>query len=403
MGFQPTTTTTTLTAKLTPLGRQLLITNTNNLITKFALGDSDANYNTRNALNTGGVPAIGGDLGLNGTASNSTGNDISIRYPILINSLGSNLKSVDIASINVTPIIQNIGQNTIISGSTIKQVVINRNDTDSDYLTNLFTSFGLPLTENGKNTYTATTYANGGWSDTALSGLASDKIAVIAIDNSQYGENLDGKEIKLDLVTTAGTKTIYSTFQNTGTNLTSQDSAYKDNSTETIGLGLSLGFLVSDDILRPNGGDTTLSWSTGFGTTKPFSVNKKRQYNLRTDSNISLTADTVVGVAYLDKGLLVITEPSIVDEFDPSFSGASGTSVTANSVATNVVQNITCVAGRGEFGTSSNPTWSTGDTVRISEIGLYDDFNRLIAYGKFDRHILKQDASFASFGIKITV
>lgn len=403
MGFQNTATTTTLIAKLTPLGRQLLVTNTNNLITKFALGDSDANYNVTDTLGTGEVPAIGGNDGLNSTTSNSTGNDIAIRYPLLINSLGGNLKSVDPASINVTPVIQNVGQVANISGSSISQNLIDRNDTSSDSLVNLFTSFGLPLTENGKINYSATTFANGGWADTALSGLASDKIAVIGIDNTQYGENLDGKEIKLDLVTTAGTNTIYSTFQNTGVNLTSQDSAYKDNSTQTTNLGLSLGFLVSDDILKPNGGDTSLSWATGFGTSKPFSVNNKKQFNLRTDSNVSLTADTVIGVAYLDKGLLVITEPSIVDAFDPAFSGSSGTSVTTNSVATNVIQNITCVAGRGEFGTSSNPTWSTGDVVRISEIGLYDDFNRLIAYGKFDRQVLKQDASFASFGIKITV
>lgn len=44
MGFIPNATTTTLTAKLTPIGRQLLRSTNNNLITKFSLGDSDANY-----------------------------------------------------------------------------------------------------------------------------------------------------------------------------------------------------------------------------------------------------------------------------------------------------------------------------------------------------------------------
>ena len=403
MGFQTTATTTTLIAKLTPLGRQLLVTNTNNLITKFALGDSDANYNVSDPLETGQVPAMGGNNGLGGTTNNITGNDIAIRYPLLVNALGGNLKSVDPASINISTVVQNVGQIVNVSGASISQNLIDGTDTTNNPLANLFASFGLPLSQNGKNSYTATTYAQGGWSDTALSGLAADKIAVIGIDNTQYGESLDGKEIKLDLVTTGGTSTIYSTFQNRGTNLTSEDSAYKDGSTETTGLGLSLAFLVSDSILTPNGGDVALSWATGFGTTKPYSVNNKKLYNLTTDTNVALTADTVIGVAYLEKGLLVITEPSIVDAFDPAFSGSSGTSVTVNSVSTNVIQNVTCVAGRGEFSSSSNPTWTQGDVVRISELGLYDDQNRLIAYGKFDRQVLKQDASFSSFGIKITV
>ena len=400
MGYQPTATTTTLIAKLTPLGRRLLVTDTNNLITKFALGDSDANYNVPDELTTGQVPSLGGNLGLGGTANNSIGADTAIRYPLMINSLGGNLKSVDPASINVTNIVQNVGQSVGVSGTSISQNLIDFNDASTDSLVNLFTSFGLPVNQLEKDTISATTYASGGWGDTALSGLASDKIVVIGINNTQYGETLDGKELKLDLVTTAGTSTIYSTFQNKGVNLTSEDSTYKDTSPETTQLGLSVAFLVSDSVMTPNGGDPSLSWATGFGTNKPFSVNKKKLYNLTTNTNISSTADTVVGVAYLDKGLLVVTEPSIVDAFDPV---STGTSLTINSVSTNVVQNITCVAGRGEFGTSSNPTWSTGDVVRISEIGLYDNQNNLIAYGKFDRQVLKQDASFASFGIKITV
>ena len=107
-----------------------------------------------------------------------------------------------------------------------------------------------------------------------------------------------------------------------------------------------------------------------------------------------------MGIAYLDKGMLVITEPTIVDAFDVS---SSATSVTINSVSTNVIQNVTCIAGRGEFGSSSNPTWSTGDPVRVTELGLYDDLNRLIAYGKFDRQVTKTKDGFMSFGIKITV
>lgn len=403
MGYQPTTTTATLTAKLTPLGRQLLVTNTNSLITKFALGDSDANYNTTGLLGSGEVPAIGGNIGPNNTTSNSSSSDVSIRYPLMVDGLGGNLKNVDPASINVTNVMLKNGQVVNISGANITQSIINKSNFTTDPLTNLFVSFGLPITESQKKTYTATTFNKGGLADTAYSGFASEKVVVIAINNSQYGENLDGKEIRLTFVNTASTYTIYGTFQNKNLPLTTEDSNYKDTSNESLLLGRSISLLVSDDIMTPNGGDVTKSWGTGFGAAKPFSVSRKSLVNLQTNSNLSQTADTAVGIAYLDKGFLVLTHPTLVNNFDESFSGNSGTSVTINSVSTNVIQNITCIAGRGQFGSSTNPTWSVGDTVRITELGLYDNQNRLIAYGKFDRQVEKTNESFASFGIKITV
>ena len=73
MGFLNTATTTTLTAKLTPLGRQKLVSTNNSLISYFSLGDSDANYNTSELLTTGEVPAISGDYGANASYSNKIG------------------------------------------------------------------------------------------------------------------------------------------------------------------------------------------------------------------------------------------------------------------------------------------------------------------------------------------
>ncbi len=128
MGYQPTTTAATLTAKLTPLGRQLLVTNTNSLITKFALGDSDANYNTTGLLGSGEVPAIGGNIGPNNTTSNSSSSDVSIRYPLMVDGLGGNLKNVDPASINVTNVMLKNGQVVNISGANITQSIINKSN-----------------------------------------------------------------------------------------------------------------------------------------------------------------------------------------------------------------------------------------------------------------------------------
>jgi hypothetical protein len=212
---------------------------------------------------------------------------------------------------------------------------------------------------------------------------------------------LDGKTISLTLPTSAGTYTMYSTFEDKGIQTKVENGNIRDKSVRTNRFGSNIAFLFSDSIMRPNGGDPTLSWATGYNTVKPFSVNNKRLYNLQTNSNLGLTADTVVGIAYLDKGILVITDPTIVSNYDTVT--ATGASATFNSVSTNVFQNITCIANRGEFGNSTNTTFSTSDVPRISEIGLYDSLGNLIAIGKTDRHITKNVNEIKVFNVKISL
>lgn len=400
MGFNSTANTTTLTAKLTPLGRQRLVSTNNGLITTFCLGDSDANYYAALPLTTGEVPSIGGDIGPNSTNSNSTAQNVQIKTPLIVNSSGSYRKSVETQSSTISTELVTLGSTTI-SGSNITQVSINRNDSNTDSYVNLFYSFGLPLTTTEDTKFTATTFANGGYSDTALSGLAQTQILVFALNNANYGDVLDGKTIRFILPTSAGTYTMYSTFQNKGAQNKIEDGNIRDTALTTNKFGSNIAMLFSDTIMRPNGGDSTLSWATGYNTVKPFSVNNKSLYNLQTNSNLGLTADTVVGVAYLDKGILVITNPTIVAAYDSITS--TGASATFNSVSTNVFQNITCIANRGEFGGSTNPTFSSSDTARISEIGLFDNFGNLIAFGKTDRHVTKNVNEIKVFNVKISL
>lgn len=399
MGYINSATTTTLKAKLTPLGRQKLILTNNNLITSFSLGDSDANYYASIALSSGQVPTNSGDIGPNGSYSNSTYNGTGIKSFLIVDSVGNLKKSVQSQSSGVTIQSVTIGQTTI-TGTNVTQNLINRTDLTTDPLVNLYYSFNLPLRTYDDYNFTGLTPAYGGFSGTSLSGLATTKILVIGINNSTYGEMIDGKSIKLDMTLTSSTITLYSTYQNTGQLTTVQDASYSDLAPNTAFLGPNVAFLVSDNIKKPNGGNTSLSWATGYGQTKPFSVNGKQLYNLTTNTNLSQTADTVVGVAYLDKGFFVITEPSIVNNYNIT---TGSTIVTLNSVSTAVVQNITCLAERGEFSLSTNPTFSTGDTPRISEVGLYDTDNDLIALAKFDRHILKNVNEFLAIGIKIAL
>lgn len=403
MGYNTASTSITLTARLTPFGRTRMVSTNNNLITSFSLGDSDANYFVTPILTTGQVPAESGDIGPNGSYSNSTTQHVNLKSVLIVSGGGILKKLVEPQSSTISSEILSNGQITI-SGSNIVHNVINRNNA-TDSLVNLYYSFGFPLNASQDAIYTGKTFANGGYSDTSLSAFSTTKIVVLAINNSKFGELIDGKQLKVVLPTTGGTYTIYSTFQNKGARLTSEDANYRDTSTITAGIDSNIAFLFSDNILTPNGGNPSLSWSTGFGSKKPFSLSQKYLWNLQTNSNLAASADTFVGIAYLDKGFVVLTHPTIVADYGAvNLTGiTTGTSITLDSVSTNVFQSITCIAARGEFGGSTNPTFSGNDIPRVSEIGLYDKANNLIAMAKTDRHILKNINEFKVFGVKITL
>ena len=400
MGYNNTATTLTLTAKLTPLGRQKMVSTNNALIKTFSLGDSDANYYTNLTLATGEVPGVGGDIGPNSTISNSTTQSVGMKTMLIVNSSGVLTKPVSSQSINILSEIIPNGVVTV-SGSNLTQSLVNRNDITTDNLVNLYYSFGLPLNINDDTRYTGVTYTNGGFSDTALSALSATKILVVAINNANYGECIDGKTVKIELPTSAGTYTIYSTYLGGNNTLTTLDTLTSDNALQTNQFGNNVAALVSDNIMTPNGGNPSLSWATGYNTEKPFSSNHKQTYNFQTNSNLAVTADTLVGMVYLDKGFAVITDPTIVNNFTPSASTA--TTVMFNSISTNVYQSVTCIADRGEFGSTTNPTFDIGDIPRISEVGLFDDSGNLIAVAKTDRHITKNVNEFLALGIKITL
>lgn len=400
MGYNNTATTLTLTAKLTPLGRQKMVSTNNALIKTFSLGDSDANYYTNLTLATGEIPGVGGDIGPNSTISNSTTQSVGMKTMLIVNSSGVLTKPVSSQSINILSEIIPNGVVTV-SGANLTQSLVNRNDITTDNLVNLYYSFGLPLNTNDDTRYTGVTYMNGGFSDTALSSFSATKILVVAINNANYGECIDGKTVKIELPTSAGTYTIYSTYLGGNNTLTTLDTLTADNALQTNQFGNNVAALVSDNIMTPNGGNPSLSWATGYNTEKPFSLNQKQTYNFQTNANLAVTADTLVGMVYLDKGFAVITDPTIVNNFTQSASTA--TTVMFNSISTNVYQSVTCIADRGEFGSTTNPTFDIGDIPRISEVGLFDDSGNLIAVAKTDRHITKNVNEFLALGIKITL
>lgn len=400
MGFNNTSPTRTLTAKLTAFGRKALVSNDNFLITSFSLGDSDANYYATLPLTTGEIPAESGEIGPNASISNSTTQNVTIKSALVVSGNGVLTKPVEKQSTQIISTIIPNGQVTI-NGGDISYNVINRNNFETDSLVNLYYSFGLPLTTVQDINFTDVSFENGGYSNTTLRGLAKSNILVIGLKNTTYGESLDGKQIRLNLSTTAGNFTIYSTFQNKGASLVSEDANFRDTSITTRFIGDNIALLFSDDIQTPNGGVGGLSWGTGFGSNLPFSQGQKQLYNLTTTSSLGKNADTMVGVAYLDKGFLVITEQSIVNAFVSS--ATTDTTIVFGSISTQVSQSITCIANRGEFGTSTNPSFNNTSVPRISEVGLYDRIGNLIALAKPDRHITKPVNDFLALGITFIV
>ena len=395
MGFTSTANTVTIIAKFTPFGREQFLTNRNNIITHFSLSDSDANYYVSDILETGNTPALGGTLGTNLSSSNSTASGYEIKNKIIVNSIGDTFKLIEPNSTRISKTVKSVGSVTL-TGANLTTNFIYKSNTVSE-LGNLFRSFGLPLSPSEKATFTSLTNANGGYSDTAISVLNQDSAFVIAIDNNQYGELIDGKTLSVNLTTRASTFNIYGTFQKTTTTNESQDTKYVESSPK-VAIGSNIVLLFSDDVKRPNN-NLSKSWSTGLSNSKPFSVNNKELFNLTANPQSGINMDVPVGVAYLDKGFVVITNPYIISNLDNTLQ----TTVSFDTVSTEITQDITCVVNRGEFIASNNPTFSAGDLIRVSEVGLHDSFGNLIAVGKSDRHITVGTNQFMAIGVKITI
>lgn len=433
MGLISTANTITITAKLTKAGRERIIEESNTIISNFVLGDSDANYKTNQTLGSGLIPVNSGDLGENGGVNNNIAEGITVKNKLYLANTQKKLKPIERGSYQLRGEIVNLGE-TIVSGSSLSFLTLNRTNTLSDK-TNYFKSLDLPITEVRKALFN-TESQNGGWLDTAFSGINTDNVLLANIDRESYGELIDGKSIKGvipvatgftsgGVVTGITSYTFYSTFVNASQfPKKTLDNKYKDESVYTQGLfngGMNVAYLVSDDIQRPNN-DSGKSWATGYDQFKPFSEKNKSLINVNTVVETGINADKIIGIAYLDKGLIAFTEPSIVSGVTEAFnfSGDTDTStltnslgftymtgssynLTIDSVLNNLVQNIVCIAGRDEFYRTDNDTWNESDNIRISEIGLTDITGQLLAIGKPDRHIIKKKNDFVIFDVQIVI
>jgi len=433
MGLISSANTITITAKLTKAGRERLIEESNSIITNFVLGDSDANYKTKQPLGSGQIPVNSGNLGENGAVNNNIDGGIDIKSRLYLTNTQRKIKTIEDGSYQLRGELVNVGE-TIVSGSNLSFLTLDRTDTANDE-TNYFKSLDLPLTDARKAVFSATSQ-NGGWLDTAFSGINTDNVLMVNIHSDKFGELIDGKSMKGIIPVATGftsggevsgitTYTFYSTFVDTNEfSLVTLDNKYEDETIYSSSLfngGMNITYLVSDDIQKPNN-DSSKSWATGYDEYKPFSEKKKELINPTTITESGINADKILGIAYLDKGMIAFTDPTIVSGITEAFnfSGDVNTTTVTNSlgftymtgstynltidsVLNNLVQNIVCIAGRDEFYRSDNDTWNEGDDVRISEIGLTDVSGQLLAIGKPDRHIIKKKNDFVIFDVQIVI
>lgn len=146
--------------------------------------------------------------------------------------------------------------------------------------------------------------------------------------------------------------------------------------------------------------------------------------------------DKPVGILYQDKGFAVITDPTLVQGFRYSagtssgFNGiSSGNSYTGDinyakiyftsttesnsqfeSITTEFVQNIICIANANEFVSTTNSTYegayaenTTEKPVFITSIGLYNAAGDLIGIGKLSEPVKKLPNTIVPFNIRLVI
>ena len=122
MGFISSANTVSITAKLTLAGRQRLLTQSNQILTHFVLGDSDANYRTSGLLTTGLVPSNSGDLGQNGGTNDNIDVGVGIKNKLYLSNTQINIKSVESGSNVITNTTVPLGE-TVVSGNNLTYTI----------------------------------------------------------------------------------------------------------------------------------------------------------------------------------------------------------------------------------------------------------------------------------------
>lgn len=172
--------------------------------------------------------------------------------------------------------------------------------------------------------------------------------------------------------------------------------------------------------------------------------------DLDTDTSVGYYYDIPVGFVCLDSGFIVLTHPDIVNNipwtsgsttYEAGYadtgagtniingSNAGATSGTSRIVFTSTtstlsyhdisiryVTTVVCIAMPGQFFISKNPSWPLSrnlaeiknrttnfDSIFVTQIGLYNTYEQLIAVAKLDRPVEKTYDGLISFNLQIDI
>ncbi len=373
-----------------------------------------------------------------------------------------------------------------LAGSQISYTLADRSDVGSKY-SHYFSTFNIPHQRSNSIFYSGDTIAK---YNPEMFQLNVDKIAIIPISENYYSEYIDGRSITLKVPQWGDTyKTVISSFYSDK----AKTVKIADSPLQYFGPN-NVAFLFSDDINKPYTGTTenstvnhnlVSSWdpTTNFRDRpsavayqaevktldynkdqRPWSsvnlavpVNQAYPKSLNTYDDVAngYNYDIPVGFVCLDKGYIVLTHPSIVDNipwtsgstvYEVGYTGTDGlgtdagkniiigsndgpTSGTSRIVFTSTTSTLTyedisirymtsvvCIAMPGEFFISINPTWPLSrnlaeinnhttnfDSIFITQIGLYNVNEQLIAVAKLDRPVEKTYDGLISFNLEIDI
>ena len=366
---------------------------------------------------------------------------------------------------------------TATTGTSLTFTAAQRSATNGRAFSNLYSSFSLPTTCAQTESYAST------WINNGMSGLMQSDVIVVSIDSNNFGELIDGKTFKFEFPTVDNPATGIRTVQTLYSSYYEPKAFSSDNSLEATYFGNPMiqgnvvgnpalastnrAFLFSDTIAGPTLSATnvnTASWASGWQTGviptgyPGSSTDAFRFIDTVSSSNTpkayAQSADIPVGICYLDMGFMVITHPTLVDNFCYSCGTEDGITLYAGEASgfTNLhftastsaqsqyysfekewVLTVNIVADSGEFYITENQTaasaeapyygaggtntgmqfktpfgevnniWNMSDVgaTYITQIGLYDDTNQLLALCDPDRPIKKLKNTPSNFTLKM--
>lgn len=352
---------------------------------------------------------------------------------------------------------QEVRTNVTVNGSGLTYTFCDRTNLTS-VEANYFTSFNLPYTADALSTGSTLSLVK-----PELQQLNVNNIVICPIPSGYYNEMIDGRSITLKVPQLSGSTAITAKTVVSSTYTVLE----KFESSELLGTNVAFLFCDDINLpytgTTSNGTinkSSVTTWNTpssfidrpsavSYLEVESLDVNTDQRpfsgvnlavsvsENYPTQTNKGYNYDVPVGFAALDKGWFVFTHPKIVNnipfalgqKIDGS-SNAGPTSATTNiyfSSATISNANFEDIDVQyktsyialvvpGEFYISTNPSWDTAknyieqvnetfgyDAISISEVGLYNAKNEMIAIAKLDRPLEKNYGDLVTFTLDINI